>query len=153
MLVYIPKRAFVTFKALCNFMQSYLAATANKLKAKGLSKNNVGKWLGRGQKLVKIPDRYIVQSNLVIRNFLITLKLFLNAKCSLSLCSKLPFGHGKCFLNTNLFRIKTFLIAKFVCTKKLADIREGVSKIMKTCRRCLWMVPKAKFSLGTNFLK
>ena len=33
--------------------------------------------------------RYVLQSNLVIRNFLVTLKLFLNAKCSLSLWSKL----------------------------------------------------------------
>ena len=44
MLVCIPKKAFVTFKALCNFMQSYLAATANKLKAKGPSINDVGNW-------------------------------------------------------------------------------------------------------------
>ena len=31
----------------------------------------------------------VVQSNLVIRNFLVTLKLFFNAKCSLSLCKLL----------------------------------------------------------------
>jgi hypothetical protein len=54
----------------------------------------------------------LVQSNLVIRNFLVTLKLFLNAKCS-SLCRKLAIGHWKWFLNTNLFLIKTFLITKF----------------------------------------
>ena len=53
---------------------------------------------------------YIVQSNLVIRNFLVTLKLFLNAKCSLSLWSKLTIGHGKWFLITNLC-----LITKFDC--------------------------------------
>ena len=57
MLVYIPKKAFVTFKALCNFMQSYLAATANKLKAKGPSIHDVGNWVGRAQELVKIADR------------------------------------------------------------------------------------------------
>ena len=56
-----------------------------------------------------------IQSNLVIRNFLVTLKLFLNAKSSLSLRSILAFGHGKWFLNTNLFLIKTFLITKFDC--------------------------------------
>ena len=54
-----------------------------------------------------------IQSNLAIRNFLITLKLFLNAKSSLSLWSKLAIGHGKWFLNTNLFLIKQFLITKF----------------------------------------
>ena len=40
------------------------------------------------------------QTNLVIRNFLVTLKLFLNAKRSLSLWSKLAFGHGKWFLKS-----------------------------------------------------
>ena len=59
--------------------------------------------------------RNLLQLNLVIRNFSVTLKLFLNAKCSLSLWSKLTIGHGKWFLNTNLFLIKTFLIAKFDC--------------------------------------
>ena len=58
----------------------------------------------------------MIQSNLAIRNFSVTLKLFLNAKCSLSLWSKLAFGRGKWFLNTNLFLIKTFLIAKLDCT-------------------------------------
>ena len=57
----------------------------------------------------------LVQSNLVIRNFLVTLKLFLNTKCFLSLWSKLAFGHRKWFLNTNLFLIKMFLITKFDC--------------------------------------
>ena len=57
-----------------------------------------------------------IQSNLVIGNFLVTLKLFLNAKCSLSLWSKLKIGHRKLFLNTNLFLIKTFLFTKFDCT-------------------------------------
>ena len=41
------------------------------------------------------------------------LKLFLNAKSSLSLWSKWQIGHMKWFLNTNLFLIKPFLIAKF----------------------------------------
>ena len=50
-----------------------------------------------------------IQSNLVIRNFLVILKLFLNAKCSLPLWSQWSFGHEKWFLNTNLFLIKTFL--------------------------------------------
>ena len=57
-----------------------------------------------------------MQSNLVIRNFLVALKLFLNANCSLFLWSKLKIGNGKWFLNTNLFLIKTFLITKFDCT-------------------------------------
>ena len=60
-----------------------------------------------------------IQSNLAIRNFFVTLKLFLNAKCSLFLWSKLAFGYRKWFLNTNLFLIKQFLNAKFDCTSFL----------------------------------
>ena len=41
--------------------------------------------------------RFIVQSNLAIRNFLVTLKLFLNAKSSLSLWSKWQIGRRKWF--------------------------------------------------------
>ena len=43
----------------------------------------------------------LAQSNLVIRNFLVTLKLFFNTKCFLSLWSKLTISHWKWFLNTN----------------------------------------------------
>ena len=55
--------------------------------------------------------KYLVQSNLMIRNFSVILKLFLNPKCSLSLWNKLAICHRKWFLNTNLF-----LIIKFDCT-------------------------------------
>ena len=58
-----------------------------------------------------------LHSNLAIRNFLVSLKLFLNAKSSLSLWSKWQISHRKWFLNTNLFIIKLFLIAKFDCIK------------------------------------
>ena len=58
-----------------------------------------------------------IQSNLAIRNFLVALKLFLNAKRSLSLWSKWQIGRRKWFLNTNLFLIKPFLIAKFDCNR------------------------------------
>ena len=58
----------------------------------------------------------LVQSNLAIRNFLVALKLFINAKSSLSLWSKWQIDHRKWFLNTNLFLIKPFLIAKFDCS-------------------------------------
>ena len=60
-----------------------------------------------------------IQSNLVIRNFLVILELFLNAKSSLSLWSQLVIGHGNWFLRTSLFIIKTFLITKFDCTCKV----------------------------------
>ena len=50
-----------------------------------------------------------------------TLELFLNAKCSLSLWSKLAFGHTKWFLNTNLFLIKQFFNAKFDYTTYLIN--------------------------------
>ena len=63
-----------------------------------------------------IRSLQVVQLNLAIRNFFIALKLFLNAKSSLSLWSKWQIGHRKWFLNTNLFLIKPFLIAKFDCS-------------------------------------
>ena len=103
-----------------------------------------------------------LQSNLAIRNFLVTLKLFLNAKCSLSLWSKWQIGHGKWFLNTNLFLIKKFLIAKFDCTTlqflqfwyqngvnilflvvKPIEVTSGfISKLMKKFARwrCCWNI-------------
>ena len=56
-----------------------------------------------------------IQSNLAIRNFLVALRLFLNAKSSLSLWSKCQIDRRKWFLNTNLFLIKPFLIVKFDC--------------------------------------
>ena len=59
------------------------------------------------QKSSLFRNNLVVQSNSVIRNFLVTLKLFLIAKCSLSLWSKLTIGHGKWFLN------KQFLITRF----------------------------------------
>ena len=63
----------------------------------------------------------LYMSNVVIRNYLVTLQLFLKPKCSLSLWSELTIGHGKWFLNTNLnlFFIKTFLITKVYCTLKV----------------------------------
>ena len=64
----------------------------------------------------------IIQSNLAIRNFLFALKLFLNAKSSLSLWSKWQIGHRKWFLNTNLFPIKPFLIAKFDWTLRCSGV-------------------------------
>ena len=67
---------------------------------------------------------FVVQSNLAIRNFLVALKLFLNAKSSLSLWNKWQIGHRKWFLIANLFLIKPFLIAKFDCSSTfIADYR------------------------------
>ena len=59
---------------------------------------------------------------MAIRNFLVTLKLFLNAKCSLFVWSKWQIGHRKWFLNTNLFLIKPFLTATFDCTLTLGGL-------------------------------
>ena len=70
----------------------------------------------------------LIQSNLAIRNFLVALKLFLNAKSFLSLWSKWQIGHGKWFLNTNLFIIKSFLIAKFDCKYVLPKATEWLSQ-------------------------
>ena len=78
----------------------------------------------------------LIQSNLVIRNFLVTLKLFLNAKCSLSLWSKWQIDHGKWFLNTNLFPIKPFLITKFDCIHKPALF------FLWDCKLCIGIIPK-----------
>ena len=58
-----------------------------------------------------------IQSNLAIRNFLFALRLFLNAKSSLSLWSKCQIDRRKWFLNTNLFLIKPLHIAKFDCRR------------------------------------
>ena len=62
--------------------------------------------------------KQIIQSNLVIRNFLVTLELFLNAKCSLHYEVNWQLVKGKWFLNNKMFLIKTFLITKFDCTNK-----------------------------------
>ena len=70
-------------------------------------------------------NQNLLQSNLVIRNLLVTLKLFLNAKCSLSLWCKLAIGHRKWFRSTNVFLIKPFLIIKFDCTHGLRTPRES----------------------------
>ena len=69
---------------------------------------------------------------MAIRNFLVALKLFLNAKCSLSLWSKWQIGHGKWFLNTNLFLTKPFLITKFDC---ILEIGEWWLVIYFLCRK------------------
>ena len=66
----------------------------------------------------------VVQSNLAIRNFLVTLKLFFNVKWSLFIWSKWQIDYRKWFLNTN-----KFLIAKFDCISKFQRIKlELVSK-------------------------
>jgi hypothetical protein len=64
---------------------------------------------------------YVVQLNLVIRNFLVTLKLFFNAKCSLSLWSKLANWAEEMVLNTILF-----LITKFDCVLRILVIQSNV---------------------------
>jgi hypothetical protein len=74
----------------------------------------------------------VIQSNLAIRNFLVALKLFLNAKCSLSLWSKWQIGHGKWFLNTNKFLIKPFLIAKFDCRMLIENKNNGMYSLFQT---------------------
>ena len=98
-----------------------------------VSSPRIGMFKGEGQTIVNcghinfwqrihILKKYkclpnYVQSNLVIRSFLVSLKLFLNAKCTLSLWSKWQIGHGKLFLNTNLF-----LITKFDCSRILSRL-------------------------------
>ena len=57
------------------------------------------------------------------KELLVALKLFLNAKCSLSWQSKWQIGHGKWFLNTDKFLIKTFLIAMFDCIRLCNGLR------------------------------
>ena len=76
-------------------------------------------------------DMNNIQSNLMIRNFLVILKLFLNAKFSLFLWSKLVIGHRKWFLNTNLFLIKPFLITKFDCTMQFHTYFEDGTEVKK----------------------
>ena len=96
-------------------------------------------------------NNLVVQSNSVIRNFLVTLKLFLNANCSLSLRSKWTIGHGIWFLYTNLFLIKTFLITKFDCNIKTNKIKfvpkwGKIRFILKlTINNLKWAVSAAMF--------
>ena len=89
-----------------------------------------------------------------IRNFLVTLKLFLIAKCSLSLWSKLAIGHRKWFLNTNLFLSKRSLsTTKFDKVKQnmqneedLSNLRHRKSggKIQNLHKKinCCWFFPR-----------
>ena len=53
---------------------------------------------------------WMIKFTVLQSNFLFALKLFLNAKSSLSLWSKWKIGHRKRFLNTNLFLIKRSLL-------------------------------------------
>ena len=67
-----------------------------------------------------LPTMYLSDANLSTvklgnKELLVVLKLFLNAKSSLSLWSKWQIAQWKWFFNTNLFLIKPFLIAKFDC--------------------------------------
>ena len=63
---------------------------------------------------------------MVIRNFLVTLKLFLNAKCSFYPYEvNWQIGHGKWFLNTNMFLIKLFLITNFDCIRTQVLFKGG----------------------------
>jgi hypothetical protein len=96
-----------------SYQKSFLEPVCCK-KQKKSSWTVTGLWNRRPLKDLN-DSKLIVQSNLAIRNFLVALKLFLNAKCFLSLWSKLQIGRGKWFLNTNKFLIKPFLIAKFDC--------------------------------------
>ena len=74
------------------------------------------------EKIKILGDVLEIQSNMAIRNFLVALKLFLNAKSSLSLWSKWQIGYRKWFLSTNLFLIKPFLIAELYCICKFVVV-------------------------------
>ena len=57
-----------------------------------------------------------LQSNLVTRNFLVTLKLFLMPNVPYPYEVNWQIGLRKWFLNNNLFFINLYLITKFDCT-------------------------------------
>ena len=67
------------------------------------------------KKIVQKWNRPKIKSCCMLSKFLVALKLFRNAKISLFLRSKWQIGYKKSFLNTNLFLIKPFLIAKCDC--------------------------------------
>ena len=75
--------------------------------------------VGVGQPNLRPLD--IKESNLAIRKFLVAL-WFLNAKSSLFFWSKWQIDQRKWFLNTNLFLIKLFLIAKFDCARTWSTV-------------------------------
>ena len=116
-LVFQVKYAWCKTRTNSNVKSLHHHSTIHRLKIWKLEKLlkldclSVSQLFGKWFRFMMCTYIWIVQSNLVIRNFLVTLKLFLNAKCSLSLWSKLTIGHGKWFLKSNLFLIKTFLIS------------------------------------------
>ena len=73
-------------------------------------------WILPKKRMIKFDLTTIELGNKELFGHHKIVKLFLNAKKSLSLWSKWQIGHGKWFFNTNLFPIKPFLIAKFDCT-------------------------------------
>ena len=73
----------------------------------------------------------LLHSNLEIRNFLVTLKLFLNAKCSLSLWSKLTIGDKK-FKKPHLKEKSLWIIGKRNFKfEKVHWIQSGVCKFKR----------------------
>ena len=91
----------------------------------------------------------------MIGNFLVTLKLFLNAKSSLFLWSKLTIRHGKWFLNTNLFLIKTFLITTFDCirTNELNNIERVALLPQESLTELFHQIPNYEHNEGKIFAK
>ena len=91
---------------------------------------------------------YVVQSHLVIINFLVTLKLFLNSKCSLSLWSKLANWSQEMVPIHQFVPYKPFLITKFEYIKILTNSLTFGYSIENNKRSLidLWMICLVKYT-------
>ena len=112
-LFFISPTKFIKWATKCSKILIYKVSVENQL---NLSDNDFYLYLNFSFKETTYIIDMITFIFEVQSNFLVALKLFLSAKCSLSLWSKLAIGPGKWFLNTNLFLIKSFPISKFDCT-------------------------------------
>ena len=76
--------------------------------------------------------RIVIQSNLMIRNFLVTLKFSLTPNVPYPYEVNLHIGRGKQFLNTNFFLCKQFHSTKFDCSMYSISLKNSLLKIYLT---------------------
>ena len=74
----------------------------------------------------------LIYLNLVIRNFLVTLRFSLTPNIPYPYEENWYIEHRKQFLNTNLFLIKPFLITKFDCSMYFISLKNSLLKIYLT---------------------
>ena len=99
---------------------------------------------------LKFKKNYI-QSNLAIRNFLVTLKLFLNAKSLLSLWSKWQIGHRKWFLDTLSNRsLLPSLTIRYIGTSKVRPL--PIDRKFNFCHQFSKLLKKRNWCISSRLL-